>query len=305
MHGLCIFTMDKDSRDGSESLLSRTKKLLRRFNIRVKKGLGQHFLIDEKVLDSILDAAALSPSDTVIEVGPGLGILTTELARRAGWVIAIELDNRLADILTKTLPYDNIVVLNEDVLGASPAKILQGRAPGFPDELTSYKVVANLPYYITSPVLRHFLEAPAKPELMVVMVQREVAEAICAGPGRRSVLSIAVQFYGQPGIVTRVPAASFYPAPEVDSAIVKIDVYPRPPFDVDDEAAFFKLVRAGFTAARKQLANSLALGLQLPKDNVLSLLRQADIDSRRRAETLKLEEWAALYRVFTKLQVDE
>ncbi len=301
MHGLYVFTMEKDSRSDSDSLLTHTKKLLRRFNIRAKKGLGQHFLIDEAVLDTILDAAALTPADTVIEVGPGLGILTAELAKRVGWVIAIELDNRLADILTKTLPYDNIVVLNEDVLGASPAKLLQGRAPGFPDELTSYKVVANLPYYITSPVLRHFLKAPAKPELMVVMVQREVAEAICAGPGRRSVLSIAVQFYGQPGIVTRVPAASFYPAPEVDSAVVKIDVYPHSPYDVDDEAAFFKLVRAGFAAARKQIANSLALGLQLPKDNVQSLLRQADIDSRRRAETLKIEEWVGLWRLYSQV----
>jgi len=296
VHGLYVLAMDRDSREGSDSLLAQTKKLLRRFNIKARKGLGQHFLIDEGILDSILGAAALSPEDTVIEVGPGLGILTARLAEKAGWVIAIELDNRLADILAQTLPYDNIVVLNEDVLGTSPAKLLQGRAPGFPAELTSYKVVANLPYYITSPVLRHFLEAPVKPESMVVMVQREVAESIVAGPGRRSVLSIAVQFYGRPSIVTGVPAGSFYPAPEVDSAVVKIDIYPQPPIDVDEEG-FFRLVRAGFTAARKQVANSLALGLKIPKDDVLSSLRQANIDPQRRAETFTLEEWAELWKI--------
>ena len=155
-----------------------------------------------------------------------------------------------------------------------------------------YKVVANLPYYITSPVLRHFLEASVKPERIVVMVQKEVAEAIMAGPGQRSVLSISVQFYGKPEIVAYVPAASFYPPPEVDSAVVKIDVYPRPPVEVDDEGRFFKLVRAGFTAARKQAANSLAQGLGLDKAEVLVWLKKAGIDPTRRAETFTLEEWA-------------
>jgi 16S rRNA (adenine1518-N6/adenine1519-N6)-dimethyltransferase len=289
--------MAKDDTGGSESLLALTKKLLRRFGIRVKKGLGQHFLVDAGVLDAITNAAVLSRDDTVIEVGPGLGILTAELAGRAGWVIAIELDNRLADILAKTLPYDNIVVLNEDVLGTDPGALLQGRAPDFPSLFKPYKVVANLPYYITSPVLRHFLKASVRPELMVVTVQREVAEAIVAEAGHRSVLSIAVQFYGRPSIVTRVPAASFFPAPEVDSAVVKIEVYPRSPFDVDEEG-FFKLVRAGFTAARKQVANSLALGLGMAKNDVLPLLAGAGIAPQRRAETFTLEEWAGLWRIF-------
>jgi 16S rRNA (adenine1518-N6/adenine1519-N6)-dimethyltransferase len=297
VHGLSVLAMDKDSPAGSDSRLALTKKLLRRFGIQAKKGLGQHFLVDERVLETILAAAALDPADTVIEVGPGLGILTARLAEKAGWVIAIELDKRLADVLTRTLPYDNIVILNEDVLGTDPAALLQGRAPGFPPEFNSYKVVANLPYYITSPVLRHFLEAPVRPQKMVVMVQREVAESICAAPGRRSVLSIAVQFYGRPSIVAVVPAASFYPAPEVDSAVVKIDVYPRPPFDVD-ETSFFKLVRAGFTAARKQIPNSLAAGLGLPKSVVLEVLVKAGIAPPRRAETLTLEEWAELWKLF-------
>jgi 16S rRNA (adenine1518-N6/adenine1519-N6)-dimethyltransferase len=291
--------MDKGlSKDGSVSLLAQTRKLLRRSGLRVRKGLGQHFLVDEEVLEAILAAAALTPTDTVIEVGPGLGILTVELAKSAGWVIAIELDNRLTAVLRKTLsPFDNVVVLNEDVLGTDPRAILQERAPDLPETLRPYKLVANLPYYITSPILRHFLEASVKPERMIVMVQREVAEAIVAGPGQRSVLSISVQFYGKPGIVSYVSASSFFPPPEVDSAILKIDVYPRPAVDVD-EKGFFRLVRAGFSAPRKQVVNSLAQGLLLPRDEVLVLLEKACIAPQRRAETFTLEEWAQLWRVF-------
>ncbi len=288
------------AKSNSDSLLGLTKKLLRRYDIRTKKSLGQHFLIDDAVLEKILDAAALTREDTVIEVGPGLGLMTAELAKRAGWVIAIELDNRLATILQETLPTENVVILNEDVLGTDPAALLKGSAPHFPPQLRSYKVVANLPYYITSPVLRHFLEAPVKPATMVVMVQKEVAKTIVAAAGDRSVLSIAVQFYGKPSIVTDVPAAAFFPPPEVDSAVVKIDVYQKPPVPVDNTVGFFKLVRAGFTAARKQVANSLAQGLGLPKEQVLALLAKAKIDPQRRAETFTLEEWARLFYIFSK-----
>ena len=226
--------------------------------------------------------------------------MTQELAKRAGWVIAIELDNRLAALLQDNLQTENVVVLNEDVLGTDPAKLLKDSAPHFPPQLHSYKVVANLPYYITSPVLRHFLEAPIKPTTMVVMVQKEVAETIAAKAGDRSVLSIAVQFYGKPTIITNVPAASFFPPPEVDSAVIKIDVYPKPPVAVNDVEGFFKLVRAGFSAARKQVANSLAQGLGIDKEEALALLAKAKIDPQRRAETFTLEEWAALYKVFSK-----
>jgi 16S rRNA (adenine1518-N6/adenine1519-N6)-dimethyltransferase len=287
--------------DTNPSLLSRTKALLRRYDIRAKKGLGQNFLVDGAVLETIINAAALSPHDTIIEVGPGLGILTAELARCAGWVIAIELDDRLAEILEKTLPYDNVVILNQDILGTDPTVLLQGRAPRFPPALHSYKVVANLPYYITSPVLRHFLEASIKPEIMVVMVQKEVAETICADAGKRSLLSIGVQFYGRPEIVTIVPAAAFFPPPAVDSAVVKIDVYHRPPVAVDHAHSFFKLVKAGFSAARKQVANSLSHSLDLPKEEVVSLLDKAGIDPQRRAETFSLEDWARLWRIYTRI----
>jgi 16S rRNA (adenine1518-N6/adenine1519-N6)-dimethyltransferase len=196
----------------------------------------------------------------------------------------------LAGVLRKTLP-GNVVVLNKDVLGIDPAAVLQEGPPHFPEAIKSYKVVANLPYYITSPVLRHFLEASVRPEKMVIMVQKEVAEAIAAGPGQRSMLSISVQFYGRP--------ASFYPPPEVDSAVVKIDIYDRFPVDVDDADRFFKLVRAGFTAARKQAANSLAQGLGLDRSEVVAWLTGAGIDPRRRAETFTLEEWAELWRRYS------
>jgi 16S rRNA (adenine1518-N6/adenine1519-N6)-dimethyltransferase len=277
----------------ASSLLTQTKRLLRQFDLRARKGLGQHFLIDGEVLKLITAAAELTPADVVVEVGPGLGILTRELARQAGQVIAIELDNKLASLLEQTLAsFKNVTIINEDVLKIKPEALLKEQKVRLP-----YKVVANLPYYITSPVLRHFLEASAKPQMMLVMVQKEVAEAIVAKPGEMSLLSVSIQFYGEPRIISSVPAQSFYPAPEVDSAVLRIDLYPRPAVAVDEES-FFELVRAGFTAPRKQIANSLAQGLGLPKAEVLPLLGRANIASQRRAETLTLEEWAQLWRVF-------
>jgi len=287
-----------------ESLLVQTRKSLRRFGLRARKGLGQHFLIDDEVLKLIASAAELTPADVVIEVGPGLGVLTEELARKAGWVVTVELDNRLAAILKQTLASsDNVAIINENILQIDPAALLQEQKVRFPPAITSpfsYKVVANLPYYITSPVLRHFLEARVKPRIMVVMVQKEVAEVIVAEPGHMSVLSISVQLYGEPRIISYVPAQCFYPVPEVDSAILRIDLYPQPAIEVTDKESFFELVRAGFTASRKQIVNSLSQGLRLPKSDVLSLLGKVGIAPQRRAETLTLEEWARLWREFTQ-----
>jgi 16S rRNA (adenine1518-N6/adenine1519-N6)-dimethyltransferase len=268
------------------SLLTQTKRLLRQFDLRARKGLGQHFLIDGEVLKRITSAAELTPSDVVVEVGPGLGVLTRELAQKAGRVIAIELDNKLAAALKQTLaPFNNVTIINDDVLKIEPKNLA-----------TAYKVVANLPYYITSPVLRHFLEASAKPQLMILMVQKEVAEAIVAKPGEMSLLAVSVQFYGEPRLISYVPAQCFYPPPKVDSAILRINLYPQP--RVSDEAGFFAVVRAGFTTPRKQIANSLAQGLGVAKAEALSLLERAGIVSQRRAETLTLEEWARLWQVF-------
>lgn len=282
------------------TLLAQTRGLLRRFNLRARKGLAQHFLVDEEALKLIIAASQLTPDDIVMEVGPGLGVLTGELARQAGSVIAIELDNKLASILKQTLSsFKNVSIINEDVLKVDPAVLLRERY-GSRAEGIKYKVIANLPYYITSPVLRHFLEASIKPQAMVIMVQKEVAEEITAKAGRMSLLSVSVQLYGQPMIAGYVPARCFYPPPEVDSAILRVTVYPQPAVMVTDTDSFFALVRAGFTASRKQIANSLAQGLDISKIEVLSLLTKAKIEPQRRAETLTLEEWARLWRVFTK-----
>ena len=266
--------------------------MMRRFDLRARKRLGQHFLVDETVLQRIVSAAEITPADTILEIGPGLGILTREMAGRAGRVIAVELDNRLAAILKQALaPLTNVTIINDDILHLDPAALLAGP--------TAYKVVANLPYYITSPVLRHLLEASVRPETMILMVQKEVAERIAAAPGRRSLLSISVQFYGNPQIIDTVPAEAFHPAPEVDSAILRIDVYRQPAVAVSDRQGFFDLVRGGFSASRKQIINSLAQGLALDKPAVATLLDGAAIRPERRAETLTLEEWAALWRVFS------
>ena len=282
----------KHSRGCDSTLLSQTKRLLSRLDLKARKSLGQHFLVDREVLTKVTEAAGLTPDDVVIEVGPGLGVLTGELAGKAGRVIAVELDDRLAGILRQRLAsVGNVTVVNGDILKLEPSALVG-------DKPIEYKVVANLPYYITSAVIRHFLEASLKPRLMVVMVQKEVAEAIVAEPGRMSLLSVSVQLYGKPEIIDYVPAESFYPAPEVDSAILKIALYPEPAVEITDIEGFFTVVRAGFTASRKQMGNSLAQGLGLPKAEALALLEKTGITSQRRAETLTLEEWARLWRVF-------
>jgi 16S rRNA (adenine1518-N6/adenine1519-N6)-dimethyltransferase len=290
VHGLIDF-MDKSP----NPLLAEVRRLLRQSDLRARKGLGQHFLVDAEVLSLIIATAELKADDTIVEVGPGLGILTRELAKKAGNVVAIELDDGLAALLKKRLvSFNNVTIINADVLKTEPKDIVKGQG---------YKVVANLPYYITSPVLRHFLEASVKPQTMVVMVQKEVAEAIAAKPGDMSLLSVSVQFYGSPEIISTVPPESFYPAPEVSSAIVKIAVYPKPAVDVD-EKGFFDTVRASFAAPRKQLANSLAKGLGKGKAEVLPFLQKAGIDPQRRAETLTIEEWASLHRFLEEKNAD-
>ena len=256
--------------------------------VRPRKGLGQHFLIDREVLERVVSAAELSPQDIVIEVGPGLGTLTRELAARVGRVIAIEVDGRLASRLERRLSHlGNVTIINGDVLKSDMTELL-GDSP-------SYKVVANIPYYITSPILRHFIEAPMKPSIMVVMVQREVAEAIVAKIGDMSLLSVGVQFYGRPVIIEYVAARSFYPRPKVESAILRIDLYQRPAVEVDDVAAFFSVITAGFSTPRKQLHNALARGLGMKPGECATMLEGVGIDPMRRAETLTLEEWARVY----------
>ena len=280
------------------SLLSQTKGLLRSAGLEAKKSLGQHFLVDGSYLKEILSAAELTGDDQVIEVGPGLGVLTQALAERAGKVIAVEKDDNLSALLKERLAsYDNVAIVNADIMKADMVSLVAMFGTG---DAPRYKVVANLPYYITSPVLRFFLEARMKPERLVVMVQKEVARQICAQPGDMSLLSVGIQLYGKPKIVKYVPARAFYPPPDVDSAILKISVLPARRIDVD-EKDFFTMVRGGFSAARKQIGNSLAKGLALPKEEVLTLLAAAGIDARRRAETLSIEEWGRLWGEYNRV----
>jgi len=279
-------------------------------NVRPKKRLGQYFLSDEHVLRDILSVAELNPTDVVVEVGPGLGILTKELAKQAAKVIAVEIDARLVSILTKKLSsFPNVKIVHGDILKISPEQLLEaareflphnaGRGlKTCPGSLQSYKVVANLPYYITSPVLRHFLGASAKPSMMVVMVQKEVGEAIVAASGKMSLLSLNVQFYGKPIITAYVSADSFSPRPRVDSVILRINVYPKPPVEVSDVASFFHTISCGFSSRRKQLRNSLAQALKMPPDEVTLLLEKAGVEAKRRAETLNLEEWKKIWETF-------
>ena len=274
------------------------RQVFRQSRFKPRKRLGQHFLIDEAVLQRILSAADLNPGDIVVEIGPGLGILTEGLARQGARVIAVEVDTKLVALLKKRLAgFPEVRIVRADILETAPGQLLRDNAPAS-DLARSYKVIANLPYYITSPVLSHFLEAEPRPSEMVVMVQKEVGETIAAAPGKMRLLSVKAQFYSKPVIVSYVRAASFYPPPKVDSAILRLDVYSQPPIEVSDVTGFFDIVMHGFSSPRKQLRNSLAHSLEMPPDQVASLLEKAGIEAKRRAETLNLEEWREVWKAF-------
>jgi 16S rRNA (adenine1518-N6/adenine1519-N6)-dimethyltransferase len=266
--------------------------------VQTKKWLGQHFLRDMTVPPRIAEAAGLQPDDYVIEVGPGLGVLTEELARRLdpqrGKLVAVELDSELLPGLRERFgTQSHVSFVHGDVLDISPEDLSSGRP---------YKVVANLPYYITSAILRHFLDAQHKPQSLTVMVQLEVAQRMAAKPPDMGILSVAVQFYGEPRIAFRVPPGAFRPPPKVDSAVVHIRVYTPGdrPIQPTSEASFFRVVQAGFSQKRKQLVNTLASGLGLPKDTTRHILEVAGVAPDRRAETLSLAEWAALEQVVSR-----
>jgi len=275
--------------------------ILKRYGIRPSKGLGQNFLVDEQILERILAAGDLSASDVVLEIGPGVGLLTRRMAERVASVVAVELDRKLLPVLSEVLrDCANVHIVQGDILALDPLKTLEdalglGGAPPL-----HYKVVANLPYYITSSALRHLLGARVRPEQMTIMVQREVAERIIAAPGNMSVLAISVQVYGSPEIVFRVPRGAFYPQPKVDSAVLRVRTYPAPRVPEEELAHFFRVVNAGFAQRRKQLHNSLAHALNLPQAHVLAALADAHIEPERRAQTLSIAEWAALARCLAR-----
>jgi 16S rRNA (adenine1518-N6/adenine1519-N6)-dimethyltransferase len=268
------------------------RRLLREFDIQPRKSLGQNFLVDRRALERIVEAAELGPEDIVLEIGPGLGTLTRLLAAEAGRVVAIELDRRLVEILKQTLAnLPTVEIIHGDILELNPADLLEQHRVS-----PQYKVVANLPYYITSVILRHLLTAEVRPKLMVVTVQLEVARRITAKPGDMSLLAVSVQFYGRPRIVTRIKASGFYPSPQVDSAVVRIDLDDQPFVEVDNAESFFEVVRAGFAQRRKQLRNALSAELALPASEVAQALSKVGVNPKRRAQTLSVEEWVRVWK---------
>lgn len=269
------------------------RQLRERHGVRARKSLGQHFLVNRGVLRRIAAAAELTPDDVVIEVGPGLGALTQELAATGARIIAVEKDEAMAQAVSRELAgHANVRVVQGDMLELAPGELLLqcGLAP-------PYKMVSNLPYNVGTAILRRFLEAETRPALLVVLLQREVAQNIAATPGAMSLLSVAVQLYAEPAILGIVRPGSFAPPPRVDSAMMRLRVRPHPLGVSEGETApFLDLVRAGFSARRKQLANSLSQGLGITRVEAVALLHAAGVAPQRRAETLSLAEWAALYR---------
>jgi 16S rRNA (adenine1518-N6/adenine1519-N6)-dimethyltransferase len=272
------------------------KERLAQLGIDPKKSLGQNFLFDDNILANIVAAADLSPTDQVLEVGAGLGSLTRHLAMAAGRVVAVELDQRFFPVLEQGLVhFSNVELVHADILTLDPADYFSRQSPvGGP-----YKVIGNVPYYITGAILRHLLGASLKPSRMVLTVQKEVAERLTAAPPNMSLLAVSVQVYGKVEVVMTVKAGAFWPRPDVDSAVVRITVEPeqsgmRPIFN---EALFFPVVRAGFSKKRKQLKNNLK-GLGHNEVAIEEALSKAGIDGRRRAETLSVEEWHRLCEAF-------
>ena len=263
--------------------------LLRRYRLHAHKGLGQNFLQDPLALESIVAAAEIRPTDSVLEIGPGLGSLTRYLAVAAKEVIAVELDaNLISPLKTVLSPHQNVQIIHGDILKLSPKDVI-------PEN--NYLVVANIPYYITSAVIRHLLESGSKPRRIVLTIQKEVAQRICARPGDMSLLALSVQVYGAPRIAAHIPAAAFFPAPKVDSAVLVVDIYPTPLLKEGLLDTFFKLVKAGFSQKRKTLRNSLSSGLHISPINAAELLTRANIDPQRRAETLSIDEWERLSEI--------
>jgi 16S rRNA (adenine1518-N6/adenine1519-N6)-dimethyltransferase len=263
------------------------KAILQQYGLEPKRSLGQNFLFDDQVLGRIVAAASLTATDQVLEIGPGLGHLTEHLANAAAAVTAVELDQRYLPILQDRLGHlPQVRLIHGDILEQDLALL-------FPQQ--SYKVVANVPYYITGAILRHLLSTQSKPSLMVMTVQKEVAQRLTAKPGDLSLMAVSVQFYGQARLVSTIRAGAFWPRPEVDSAIVRLDLYPEPLLPLAQEDAFFRVVKAGFSQKRKQLKNNL-LALGVGSERVAAALQQAHIDGQRRAETLTLPEWVALYQ---------
>lgn len=260
--------------------------LLKKYGIKPKKSLGQNFLIEPAGLNKVIEAADLTSTDEVLEIGAGLGSLTYLLAQSAKQVTAVEIDRAMLAPLREALAeFTNISIIEGDILELKPDELMQAQ---------DYVVVANIPYYISSAIIRHLMEAQHRPKRVVLTVQKEVAERVLAKDGKMSLLSLSVQVFGQVSMAGVIPAGSFLPAPEVDSAVLKVELYPEPLIPFEQQQAFFRLAHAGFGQKRKTLRNSLSAGLALSGSEVEKILTNTGIDPRRRAETLTIVEWKRL-----------
>lgn len=269
------------------SNLEDLRTALKLAGIKPRHDMGQNFLTDPEILERIVSAANLLPQDTVLEIGPGLGTLTAKLAKQTGKVVAVEADQKLAEFLEK-LAIGNVEVVHQGILEFD----LRTLPP-------NYKVVSNIPYYLTSKIVRLLLEAPQKPALAVLLMQKEVAERICARPGELSVLALSAQYYAKPEIIDIVEREKFWPPPDVDSAILRLNVLPKPAFPAEPHR-LFRLIKAGFGERRKMLRNSLAGGLNASDELVDAMLADAKIDGQKRAQELLLEDWNYLYNEAVK-----
>lgn len=278
--------------------IAYVRDLCARHGFTLSKGFGQNFIVNPGVCPKIVEAAGIGPEWGVLEVGPGIGVLTRELARRAARVVAVEVDNRLLPLLAETLAgYDNVEIVMQDILKVDIAALIREKFAGMP-----VAVCANLPYYITSPILMRLLEEKLPIRQITVMVQKEAAERICAAPGTRQAgaISYAVAYYAKPQVLFSVQPGSFYPPPKVTSAVIRLEVHPEPPVPVPDEAAYFRLVRAAFGQRRKTAANAISAGLGLPKAQVTAAMEQAGLPATARPEQLTLEQFAALSRALAQ-----
>ncbi|TFG35923.1 MAG: ribosomal RNA small subunit methyltransferase A [Parcubacteria group bacterium] len=267
-----------------------TKNLLQKYNTQPIKMFGQNFLIDQSAIKKIIEAADLKPNDIVLEIGPGLGVLTQELAKRAKKVIAIEKDFKMVEILKETLKgFNNVDIVQGDALKETHVR-----------PILPYKVIGNLPFYLTAPIIRQFLEAENPPQEMTFIVQKEVGQRICAKPPKMSILAVSVQIYAQPKIISYISKKSFWPSPKVDSAIIKISNIGTGQSQGIDKDLFFKVVKAGFSQPRKQLINNLSKGLVMEKEKAGKWLLRNKIEPSRRAETLSVDEWLDLLHSFSK-----
>lgn len=279
-----------------------TIAVIQKYNFMFQKKFGQNFLIDTHVVDKIIRSAGLTKDDMVLEIGPGIGSLTQHLAENAGKVVAVEIDKNLIPILAETLKdYDNITIINEDILKVDINKIAEEYNGGRP-----IKVVANLPYYITTPIIMGLFESHVPIESITVMVQKEVADRMQVGPGTKDygALSLAVQFYAKPEIVANVPPNCFIPRPNVGSAVIRLTRYQEPPVQVDDEALMFRLIRASFNQRRKTLVNGLSNSpeINFGKEQIARVIEELGWSPTIRGESLTLEEFAMLSNQFSKIK---